>query len=200
MNRREFIRNTTLAASSLMLASVARGADSGFPVVQAGRETKRKIQKALPSKKPSRTSSPPLATRNWRGCSEIVSQIRLIRLWILARWTASRTPMSSLNDIDAMWLRDSLSGMSSLYLSLVNEDEDLKQMIAGVINRQTRLRFARPLRKRLLQGRAQNQRMAQRFDRHETRRSRTQMGSRFVVLYHPPRAWILESHRRYRAF
>ena len=43
MNRREFIRNTTLAASGLMLASVARGADSAFPVVRVA-EGKRKFK------------------------------------------------------------------------------------------------------------------------------------------------------------
>ncbi len=39
-------------------------------------------------------------------------------------------------DINAMWLRDS-SAQVWPYLQLVNTDNDLKQMIAGVINRQT---------------------------------------------------------------
>ena len=39
-------------------------------------------------------------------------------------------------DIDAMWLRDS-SAQVWPYLKLVNSDNHLKQMIAGVINRQT---------------------------------------------------------------
>ena len=39
-------------------------------------------------------------------------------------------------DIDAMWLRDS-SAQVWPYLTLVNSDNHLKQMIAGVINRQT---------------------------------------------------------------
>ena len=40
-------------------------------------------------------------------------------------------------DIDAMWLRDS-SAQVYPYLSLVKEDPKLQQLIAGVINRQTR--------------------------------------------------------------
>jgi meiotically up-regulated gene 157 (Mug157) protein len=40
-------------------------------------------------------------------------------------------------DIDAMWLRDS-SAQVYPYLSLVKEDAKLQQLIAGVINRQTR--------------------------------------------------------------
>ncbi len=39
-------------------------------------------------------------------------------------------------DIDAMWLRDS-SAQVWPYLPLMNEDNQLKQMIAGVVNRQT---------------------------------------------------------------
>lgn len=39
-------------------------------------------------------------------------------------------------DIDAMWLRDS-SAQVYPYLSFVKQDNDLKQLIAGVINRQT---------------------------------------------------------------
>jgi meiotically up-regulated gene 157 (Mug157) protein len=40
-------------------------------------------------------------------------------------------------DINAMWLRDS-SAQVWPYLSLVNEDDNLKEMFRGVINRQTR--------------------------------------------------------------
>ncbi len=40
-------------------------------------------------------------------------------------------------DINAMWLRDS-SAQVWPYLALVNEDKNLKQLIAGVINRQTK--------------------------------------------------------------
>ncbi|CAH0994984.1 hypothetical protein EMA8858_01104 [Emticicia aquatica] len=39
-------------------------------------------------------------------------------------------------DIHAMWLRDSTAQVTP-YLSLIKEDEKLKQLIAGVINRQT---------------------------------------------------------------
>lgn len=39
-------------------------------------------------------------------------------------------------DIDAMWLRDS-SAQVWPYLPLMNEDEQLKQMVAGLVNRQT---------------------------------------------------------------
>ena len=40
-------------------------------------------------------------------------------------------------DIDAMWLRDS-SAQVYPYLSLMKDDAPLQQLVAGVINRQTR--------------------------------------------------------------
>ena len=40
-------------------------------------------------------------------------------------------------DIDAMWLRDS-SAQVWPYMAFIDRDEDLKKLIAGVINRQTR--------------------------------------------------------------
>jgi meiotically up-regulated gene 157 (Mug157) protein len=40
-------------------------------------------------------------------------------------------------DINAMWLRDSTAQVWP-YLQLINNDEKLKQLIAGVINRQTK--------------------------------------------------------------
>lgn len=46
-------------------------------------------------------------------------------------------------DINAMWLRDS-SAQVWPYLSLVNEDDKLKEMFRGVINRQTRCILADP--------------------------------------------------------
>jgi meiotically up-regulated gene 157 (Mug157) protein len=135
MNRRDFIRNTTLAASSLMLASVARGADSGFPVVRVG-EAKRKFKSAAVEKTIQNIQSS-------IGNKELA--------WMFGNCfpntidttvdfgTVNGKPDTYVitGDIDAMWLRDS-SAQVFPYLSLVNEDADLKQMVAGVINRQTR--------------------------------------------------------------
>ena len=61
-------------------------------------------------------------------------------------------------DIDAMWLRDSTAQVWP-YLPLMKEDDALRQLIAGVINRQTRCDPQGPLRQRLLQGREQGQRL-----------------------------------------
>ena len=43
MNRRDFIRNTSLLASGLMVGSVSRAAEAGFPLVRTP-EAKRKFK------------------------------------------------------------------------------------------------------------------------------------------------------------
>src|SRR5580692_1776295 len=135
MNRREFIRNTTLAASGLMLASVARGADSGFPVVRVA-EAKRKFKSAAVEKTIQNIQSS-------IGNKELA--------WMFGNCfpntidttvdfgTVNGRPDTYVitGDIDAMWLRDS-SAQVFPYLPLTREDEGLRQLVAGVINRQTR--------------------------------------------------------------
>jgi len=135
MNRREFIRNTTVAASGLMLASVARGADSAFPVVRVA-EGKRKF-KSLAVEKTIQNIQSSIGNKElaWMFGNCFPNTIDTT----VDFGTVAAKPDTYVitGDIDAMWLRDS-SAQVFPYLSLVNEDADLKQMIAGVINRQTR--------------------------------------------------------------
>jgi len=62
MNRREFIRNTSLATSTVLLGSAAWAADSGFPVVRTP-EAKRKFK--------SPTVEQTIDTCRTRACYEI---------------------------------------------------------------------------------------------------------------------------------
>ena len=135
MNRREFILNTSLIASGLMLGSTGRAADAGFPVVRTP-ESKRKfksvaVERAIAQVKAS------------AGNKEIA--------WLFENCfpnTLDTTVDFEMldgrpdtyvitGDIDAMWLRDSTAQVWP-YLSLITEDAPLQQLIAGVINRQTR--------------------------------------------------------------
>jgi uncharacterized protein len=136
MNRREFIRNTSLAAATFILSpSLTLVADDNFPVVRIP-EAKRKFKSPAVEK----------------TINEIQSSIGNKEIaWMFGNCfpnTLDTTVDFEIidgrpdtyvitGDIDAMWLRDS-SAQVWPYLPLMSEDPQLQQLIAGVINRQAR--------------------------------------------------------------
>src|ERR1022692_3184148 len=136
MNRRVFIRNTSFVASSLALApSLAWSADTNFPVVRVP-EAKRKFKSPAVEKTIEQV-------RSSIGNQELA--------WLFGNCfpnTLDTTVDFEIvngrpdtyiitGDIDAMWQRDS-SAQVWPYLPLMPEDSQLQQLIAGVINRQTK--------------------------------------------------------------
>src|SRR5258708_2488645 len=135
MTRREFLQHTALLASATALAPNLFAAENTFPVVRIP-EAKRKFKSVAVE----------------RAIEKIQSSIGNRELaWMFGNCfpnTLDTTVDFSIvdgrpdtyvitGDIDAMWLRDS-SAKVYPYLSLVREDVALQQLIAGVINRQTR--------------------------------------------------------------
>lgn len=135
MNRREFIRNTTIAAAAVALAPTGFAAPASFPVVRTP-ESKRHFKSVAVE----------------RAIAKIKSSIGNQELaWLFENCypnTLDTTVDFSIvdgrpdtyvitGDIDAMWLRDS-SAQVYPYLDLMKDDQPLQQLIAGVINRQTR--------------------------------------------------------------
>ncbi len=136
MNRRDFISSSALVASGLLLTSpFSRAADDTFPVVRTP-EAKRRFRSAAVE----------------RVISQVQSSIGNRELaWMFGNCfpnTLDTTVDFSVidgrpdtyvitGDIDAMWLRDS-SAQVWPYLPLTPQDAPLQQLIAGVINRQTR--------------------------------------------------------------
>lgn len=135
MNRRKFIRTTTIAASALALTPRSSAATTGFPVVRVA-EGKRKFRSVAVE----------------RAIKEVQAGIGNKELaWMFGNCfpnTLDTTVDFSIvdgcpdtyvitGDIDAMWLRDS-SAQVYPYLGLIEDDPQLAQLIAGVINRQTR--------------------------------------------------------------
>ncbi|MDB6078404.1 MAG: Tat pathway signal protein, partial [Akkermansiaceae bacterium] len=139
MQRRHFIQNTVATAAvaaftgNLKAAGGAEGAS--FPVVRTPLEKRKFTSKAVE-----------------RVISEVRAKIGNKEMGWLFENCFPNTLDTTVDfamvdgkpdtyvitgDIDAMWLRDS-SAQVSPYLSLVKEDEQLKLLIAGVINRQTR--------------------------------------------------------------
>ncbi len=135
MNRREFIHRTSLAASGLMFASTGWAEPAGFPVVRVP-EDKRKFKSVAVEKTIQRIQTS-------IGNQELA--------WMFGNCFPNTLDTTVdfevvdgrpdtyviTGDIDAMWLRDS-SAQVWPYLPLMKEDPALQQLIAGVINRQTR--------------------------------------------------------------
>jgi meiotically up-regulated gene 157 (Mug157) protein len=136
MNRREFIRHTSLAASSLMLApSLTWAAESGFPLVRVP-EGKRKFRSAAVERTIKRVQSS-IGNKElaWMFGNCFPNTLDTTVDFEVVNGRPDTYVITG--DIDAMWLRDS-SAQVWPYLPLMQEDAQLQQLIAGVINRQTR--------------------------------------------------------------
>ncbi len=136
ISRRQFIRDTSLLATTAALSpATAWAADSAFPVVRAP-EAKRKFK------------SPAVE----RTIEQVKSSIGNKELAWLFENCFPNTLDTTVDfqvvdgrpdtyvitgDINAMWLRDSTAQVWP-YLPLMKEDPRLQQLIAGVINRHTR--------------------------------------------------------------
>ena len=137
MNRRRFVTQTSLATSALLLSRYSRvlGASDIFPPVRVTAGERNFTSKAVE-----------------RVIAEVTGNIGNKELaWMFENCfpntldttvffdTIDGKPDTYVitGDIDAMWLRDS-SAQVWPYLPLCKEDEDLKQLIKGVINRQVK--------------------------------------------------------------
>lgn len=134
MNRKDFVQTSGLITAGMLLPGWLKAGKNGFPIVRT----------PLSQRKFTSTAVEDLITRFQAS----VSNKELG--WLFGNCfpnTLDTTVDFDMHngkpdtyvitgDIDAMWLRDSTAQVWP-YLSLVKEDEKLKQLIAGVINRQT---------------------------------------------------------------
>ncbi len=135
MNRREFIRNTSLAAAAVMAGSASWAAETGFPVVRVP-EAKRKFKSAAVERAVERVrSSIGNQELAWMFGNCFPNTLDTTVDFEIINGRPDTYVITG--DIDAMWLRDS-SAQVWPYLPLMQEDPQLQQLIAGVINRQTR--------------------------------------------------------------
>jgi meiotically up-regulated gene 157 (Mug157) protein len=135
MNRREFIRNTSLAASTVLLGSVVRASESAFPVVRVS-ETKRKFKSPAVERTIERVKSS-IGNKELAWMFENCFPNTLDTTVDFTVTDGRPDTYVITGDIDAMWLRDSTAQVWP-YLPLMKEDPALQQLIAGVINRHAR--------------------------------------------------------------
>lgn len=135
MTRRNFIQTASLATAGLICGARATAAEPGFPVVRVP-EAKRKFRSAAVEKTIQKIQSS-IGNRELGWMFGNCFPNTLDTTVDFGTFDGRPDTYVITGDIDAMWLRDS-SAQVWPYLPLMKEDPALQQLIAGVINRQTR--------------------------------------------------------------
>ena len=135
MNRRQFIGATSLLTTGLMAGTPSMAADADFPVVRTSPTKRRFTSEAVEAeirRVKASVGNPEIAWM-FENCFPNTLDTTVDFS------VDNRRPDTYVitGDIDAMWLRDS-SCQVWPYLPLMKADDKLRQLIAGVINRQTR--------------------------------------------------------------
>jgi meiotically up-regulated gene 157 (Mug157) protein len=133
--RRQFLQTSALAAAGVMLSSPGRAAEQNFPVVRIP-EARRKFKSPAVEQAIQRVQSS-IGNRElaWMFGNCFPNTLDTTVDFEVVNGRPDTYVITG--DIDAMWLRDS-SAQVYPYLSLMSEDPRLQQLVAGVINRQTR--------------------------------------------------------------
>jgi meiotically up-regulated gene 157 (Mug157) protein len=135
MKRRNFIRNTSLLGAGMLASKVSFAAALEFPVVRvaaSARHFKSKAVDAAIKTFQSKVKNPELA---WLFENCFPNTLDTTVYYKEEQGKPDTYVITG--DIDAMWLRDS-SAQVWPYLQFVNDDKPLKNLIAGVINHQTK--------------------------------------------------------------
>src|SRR5689334_3623700 len=135
MNRREFIRTSSLATSAFFIAGTAWGSETPFPTVRVP-EAKRKFKSPAVERTIERVKSS-IGNQELAWMFENCFPNTLDTTVDFTVVEGSPDTYVITGDIDAMWLRDSTAQVWP-YLPLMKEDPTLQQLIAGLINRQAR--------------------------------------------------------------
>lgn len=135
--RRDFIRNSSLLAGAVALGfpkavfSNPLGYTSQRPPLAQRKFTSQAVEKAIASIK-KEIADPKLA---WMFENCFPNTLDTTVQFKVENGRPDTFVLTG--DIHAMWLRDSTAQVWP-YLSLIKEDDKLKQLIAGVVNRQTK--------------------------------------------------------------
>ena len=134
-NRRQFIRDVALLASGFVCSAGSWAAQSAFPVVRVP-EVERKFRSPAVERCIARITSS-MGNKELAWMFENCFPNTLDTTVDFSVSNGRPDTFMVTGDIHAMWLRDSTAQVWP-YLELLREDPALQQLIAGVINRQTR--------------------------------------------------------------
>ncbi len=135
MTRNQFVRTSALFSTGVLMSKFSFAQGKEFPVVRIPPEQRKftspSVEKTIAdfSKKTSNKELAWLFNNCFPNTLDTTVDFEII--------DGRPDTYVITGDIDAMWLRDSTAQVWP-YLWLIKEDEQLKQLIAGVINRQTK--------------------------------------------------------------
>lgn len=136
MNRRSFVQSVSLLTASVFFKQYSfASAAPAFPVVRPAAEKRRFRSRSVEAAIVEFNKKVKDKELGWLFANCFPSTLDTT----VTHTTLQGRPDTYVitGDIDAMWLRDS-SAQVWPYLQFVNKDAELRQLIAGVINRQTR--------------------------------------------------------------
>ncbi len=136
MDRRKFVRHASLASAGFMLLGAsAFGANDSFPVVRVPVRKRNFRSQAIEDIIEEMQGSIANKELGWLFGNCFPNTLDTTVEFEIVNGKPDTYVITG--DIDAMWLRDS-SAQVWPYIAFCNKDEKLKQLIAGVINRQTK--------------------------------------------------------------
>jgi meiotically up-regulated gene 157 (Mug157) protein len=145
MKRRQFIGSTAMLGAGILMSKLSLAAET-YPVVRVPASQRKFTSKAVEAaikEFKAKVKNPELGWL-FENCFP-----NTLDTTVTYKTEHGRPDTYVITgDIDAMWLRDS-SAQVWPYISFINKDAELKNLVAGVINRQARCIF-RPLCQRLL--------------------------------------------------
>src|SRR5262245_48134473 len=136
MERRPFIQQSVLAAAGLLLSKTGFSASKAdFPVVRTPAAQRKFTSTAVEKVIKQFQASVPNKELGWLFENCFPNTLDTTVDFEMIDGKPDTYVITG--DIDAMWLRDSTAQVYP-YLHLIQEDDKLKQLIAGVINRQVK--------------------------------------------------------------
>lgn len=135
MERRKFIQNTGLLGASLLVSKFSfAGAPQEFPVVRVSLEKRHFTSVAIENAIKTFQANVADKELGWLFENCFPNTLDTTVTYSLKNGRPDTYVITG--DIDAMWMRDS-SAQVWPYLQFANEEQKVKDLIAGVINRQT---------------------------------------------------------------
>jgi len=135
MNRRIFVKNTTMAGAGLMLSKMPSFANTEFPVVRVPVARRKFSSKAIEAAIREFQSSVKDKELGWLFNNCFPNTLDTTVTFTTQQGKPDTYVITG--DIDAMWLRDS-SAQVWPYLYFIKQDKNLQQLVAGVINHQAK--------------------------------------------------------------